>query len=59
MQEIIEEFSTIVDYFKILEDEKIDEGFKFKAMIKFKNSTRLDARDFQILKMAAVFLFNF
>ena len=46
MQEIIEQFNDIIDSYSILENEIIDSGFKFKAIIRFKDFSRLDARDF-------------
>ncbi len=46
MQEIIEEFSEIILSYRILQNEEIDGGRKFKAIIKFIDSSRLEGRDF-------------
>lgn len=46
MQEVIEEFSEIISSYQILQNEEVEGGRKFKAIIRFIDSSRLEGRDF-------------
>ena len=50
MQEIIERFSEIISSYCILQDEAVEGGHKFKVIIRFIESSRLEGRDFTFPK---------
>ncbi|MBP9885461.1 MAG: hypothetical protein KBF93_04145 [Leptospiraceae bacterium] len=50
MQEIIERFSEIISSYCILQDEEVEGGHKFKVIIRFIDSSRLEGRDFTFPK---------
>jgi hypothetical protein len=46
MQEVIDEFTEIISSYEILQNEEVEGGRKFKAIVRFIDSSRLEGRDF-------------